>query len=85
MTWSRNRLRPRALLALAAIVLLAQARGHAAEPKASASRAGDPVWVFENVTIVPMDREGVVPGRTVVVRGERIASIEPSGRAKAPA
>ncbi|HET9252780.1 MAG TPA: amidohydrolase family protein [Candidatus Eisenbacteria bacterium] len=70
------------LLALLLAVLLAPVRGHAAEPKTAAG--GTPVWVFENVTIVPMDRDGVVPDRTVVVQGDRIASIEPSGRAKTP-
>lgn len=76
---------PRVLLACVAALLLVQVRGHAAEPNASAPAGGAPAWVFENVTIVPLDREGVLPGRTVVVRGDRIASIEPSSRAKVPA
>jgi imidazolonepropionase-like amidohydrolase len=37
-----------------------------------------PVVVFTNVSVVPMDREHVLEGRTVVVRGGRIASIEPA-------
>ena len=79
-----HRLRPRVLLALLVAVLPVHVRGVAAETKADASAAGIPVWAFENVTIVPMDREGVVSDRTVIVRGDRIASIEPSSRAKVP-
>jgi len=80
-----HRRRPRVLLALVAAVLLFQVRGHAAEPSRGSPEAAGAVWAIENVTIVPMDREGVTPGRTVVVRGDRIASIEPSDRAKPPA
>ena len=38
--------------------------------------AGD--VVIENVTIVPMNRDGTVPGQTVIVRGDKIAAIAPS-------
>jgi imidazolonepropionase-like amidohydrolase len=33
--------------------------------------------VIENVTVVPMDREGELPRHTVVVRGDRIVAVEP--------
>jgi hypothetical protein len=76
--------RPRVPLALLVAVLLIQVPGHASEPGRETSSAGAPEWVFENVTVVPLDREGVLAGRTVIVRGDRIASVEPSGRAKVP-
>jgi imidazolonepropionase-like amidohydrolase len=76
--------RPRVLLALLVAVLLFQVPGHASEPGRETSSAAATVWAFENVTVVPMDREGVVAGRTVVVRGDRIASVEPSERVKVP-
>jgi imidazolonepropionase-like amidohydrolase len=40
---------------------------------------------FTNVTVVPLDRPGAVPDQTVVVRGERIAAIGPSGKMQVPA
>lgn len=44
----------------------------------------EPVTAFVNVNVVPMDRERVLSGQTVVVRGGRIAEIGPSARVKAP-
>lgn len=40
---------------------------------------------FTNVTVVPMDRPGALGDQTVVVRGERIAAIGPSGTMQVPA
>ncbi len=37
------------------------------------------LYAFVNVNVLPMDRERVVEGQTVVVRDGRIASIEPAG------
>jgi cytosine/adenosine deaminase-related metal-dependent hydrolase len=45
----------------------------------------DPVTAFVNVNVIPMDREQVLRGQTVVVRGGRIAQLGPSDRVKAPA
>ena len=42
------------------------------------SAATEGVVAFENVTVVPMDAERVLPGHTVVVRGDRIAAVGPS-------
>ena len=39
---------------------------------------------FVDVTVVPMDRERVLEGQTVIVRDGRIASVEPSARARIP-
>lgn len=44
----------------------------------------DSVVAFVDVTVVPMDRERVVPGQTVVVRGDRIVAIGPADKVKVP-
>jgi imidazolonepropionase-like amidohydrolase len=44
----------------------------------------DSVVTFEDVTLVPMDRERTVPSQTVVVRGDRIVAIGPPGKVKVP-
>jgi hypothetical protein len=45
----------------------------------------DSVVAFVDVTVLPMDRERALRGHTVVVRGDRIVAIGPSGRVKVPA
>jgi imidazolonepropionase-like amidohydrolase len=40
---------------------------------------------FTNVTVIPLDRPGAVADQTVVVRGDRIAAIGPSGKVPVPA
>jgi imidazolonepropionase-like amidohydrolase len=47
--------------------------------------APDSVVAFVNVTVVPMDRERILRGQTVVIRGDRIAAMGPSSRVKVPA
>src|SRR5262245_864094 len=42
------------------------------------------VTAFVDVTVVPMDRERLVPHQTVVVRGTRIADIGPAERLQIP-
>ena len=39
---------------------------------------------FVNVSVIPMDRNRVIPGQTVVVQGGRIVSISPSATARIP-
>jgi len=41
--------------------------------------------IFENVNVIPMDRERVIEGQTVVVRDGRIAQIAPAASVNAPA
>lgn len=41
--------------------------------------------IFDNVNVVPMDRERVIERQTVVVRDGRIAQIAPAATVKAPA
>lgn len=43
------------------------------------------VTAFVNVSVVPMDRERVLPKQTVVVRGDRIVALGPAGRVRVPA
>jgi imidazolonepropionase-like amidohydrolase len=49
----------------------------------NAPAAPGPV-AFVDVTVIPMDRQRVMEGQTVIVRDGRIASIEPSARARVP-
>jgi imidazolonepropionase-like amidohydrolase len=42
------------------------------------------VSVFENVSVIPMDRDRVLDGQTVVVRGDRIEQIGPAARVATP-
>jgi len=46
--------------------------------------AAQPAVVFEEVNVIPMDRERVVERQTVVVRDGRIAEIGPAGKVKPP-
>lgn len=51
-------------------------------PSASATSAG--VTAFVNVSVIPMDRERVLEGQTVIVRDGRIAEIGSQNRVKPP-
>jgi hypothetical protein len=42
------------------------------------------VTAFVNVSIVPMNSERVLPGQTVLIRGNRIAEIGPVGKVQVP-
>ncbi len=46
--------------------------------------AGAQVVVFENVNVLPMDRERVLERQTVIVRDGRIAEIGPAAQLRAP-
>ena len=65
--------------AIAAALLSLTATAHPQNPTASPG-----VVAFVNVNVIPMDRERVIEGQTVIVRDGRIASIEPSARARIP-
>jgi imidazolonepropionase-like amidohydrolase len=41
--------------------------------------------VFENVTVIPMDSEGILEGQTVVIADQRIAAVGTSGDIEIPA
>lgn len=59
-----------------AVFLLGWVVSPAQQPVSAADRA----IVFRNVSIIPMDRQGVVEGQTVVVRDGRITDMGPSRR-----
>jgi imidazolonepropionase-like amidohydrolase len=46
--------------------------------------ANGQIVAFENVNVIPMDRERVLERQTVVVRGGRIAEIGPADKVRAP-
>ena len=52
---------------------------------ACAAQPAPAVYAITNVTVVPMDRERLVPGQTVVIRGGRIHAMGPAGRVSVPA
>ena len=52
---------------------------------AGAHAADHPIVAFENVNVIPMDRERIVQRQTVIVRDGRIAEIGAAGKVKAPA
>lgn len=60
----------------------------ASSPAASAptrTTTAQPVVAFTDVNVVPMDRQHVLVGQTVIVRGDRIEAIGPAGRTGIPA
>jgi imidazolonepropionase-like amidohydrolase len=50
----------------------------------NAPASNPPVVAFVDVNVIPMDRERVLQGQTVIVREGRIVSVEPSARARIP-
>ncbi len=72
--------------ALASVSSLAGAQS-ASSPAASApSRAVTaPAVAFVDVNVIPMDRQRVVGGQTVIVRGDRIESVGPTRGTRVPA
>jgi imidazolonepropionase-like amidohydrolase len=61
--------------ASAALVLLAALRADAQTPR---------VVAFDNVSLVPMTKDGVVPEQTVVVTGDRITAVGPAKTTRVP-
>lgn len=49
------------------------------------TRAQEAVTAFVNVSVIPMDRERVITGQTVVVRGHMITEMGPVAQVKVPA
>jgi imidazolonepropionase-like amidohydrolase len=50
----------------------------------AATAWGQDATVFRNVRVIPMDSERVLDAQTLVVRGDRIASVGPAGGAQIP-
>jgi cytosine/adenosine deaminase-related metal-dependent hydrolase len=72
---------------LLAMLLLAELPGRprASEGSDQEQRAQDGATVFENVNVIPMDRERVLKNQTVVVRAGRIEQIGDAAKVKGPA
>ncbi|MGO9084270.1 MAG: amidohydrolase family protein [Candidatus Sulfotelmatobacter sp.] len=69
----------------ALLVLLAAVRISVVAIPAPSGPNTPPVTALVNVTLVPMDRERLLPGQTVIVRGGRIAEIGPANAIAVPA
>ncbi len=65
------------------VVVLALAAG-GWRVASGATNAQDAIFAFVDVTVVPMDRERIIPRQTVVVRGGRITRIGPVGSTRPP-
>lgn len=50
----------------------------------AAAQAGRPVYAFTDVTVVPMDRERLLPNRIVIVRDGRIEDVGPARSTRIP-
>lgn len=50
----------------------------------AAPAAAEPVYAITHVTVVPMDRERLVPDQTVIVRDGRIAAVGPAAATAVP-
>jgi imidazolonepropionase-like amidohydrolase len=74
------KLAPLSRIVSAAALLL----GAAVPSTACAQGGADDVTAFENVTVIPMTEERALPGHTVVVRGDRIIAVGPSGSVAVP-
>jgi imidazolonepropionase-like amidohydrolase len=73
------------LLAGAPLVAAAQS---ASSPAASApprATTAQPVVAFTDVNVIPMDRQRVIAGQTVIVRGDRIEAVGPTRSTGVPA
>ena len=74
-------MKPIPMSSLLAMVAVALPVGAASSQNAPAAPA---VVAFVDVNVVPMDRERIIEGQTVIVRDGRIASMGPSARARIP-
>jgi hypothetical protein len=68
-----------ATAALVASLTVGIVAGAAGEPPPATATA------FVGVTVVPADRERLLPDHTVIVRGDRIVAVGPAARTKVPA
>jgi imidazolonepropionase-like amidohydrolase len=74
-------------LLLASVSSLGTAQS-VSSPAASAPTHATPaqrVVAFTDVNVIPMDRQGVIAGQTVIVRGDRIEAVGPARRTGIPA
>ena len=67
------------------VIRFAALVGFGAPQQALAQTADSQPVAFVNVHVVPMDREGVLEGQTVVIRAGRIVAVGPAARVSVPA
>jgi imidazolonepropionase-like amidohydrolase len=65
--------------------LAAVAQGPTQSAALAKAAHADASTAFVNVSVIPMDREQVLTGQTVVVRGSTIAEVGPAAEVKVPA
>jgi imidazolonepropionase-like amidohydrolase len=72
---------------LASVPRLASAQSASSPAASSPTRAttAKPVVAFTDVNVIPMDRQRVLAGQTVIVRGDRIEAVGPTRRTRVPA
>ncbi len=73
----------RGLRGAAAVAVVVVAGGLPGQTRRSSGTAG--VTAFVGVSVAPMDRETVLSNQTVVVEGDRIAAVAPTGSIELPA
>ncbi len=73
----------RGLRGAAAVAVVVVAGGLPGQTRLSSGTAG--VTAFVGVSVVPMDRETVLPDQTVIVEGDRIVAVGPTGSIGLPA
>ncbi len=66
---------------VAGLALLVASRPATGDPDAP---SGPPPLAFVDVSVVSLDRDGVLPHHTVLVRGDRIAAVGPVGEVEVP-
>ncbi len=71
------------IIALLVAIRFRSAEGRATTPLVSPGSAATPT-AFVGVTVIPMDRNRLIPDQTVIVRDGRITSIGPSASASVP-
>lgn len=79
-TWRAN-CESRAAMIIGSLALAAFVLQGSVYPK----RDQEPVTVFVDVNVLPMNRDGVLDRQTVIVRGNRIAELGPTGQLRPPA
>ena len=67
------------------LLLMLLVSGVAGTPVTWPQAGGDREVAFINVTVIPMDAERVLPGHTVLVRGDRIVQVGPAAAVTVPA
>lgn len=67
------------------ILLTLLATFHLLLSGAAAAQGTRPTYAITDVTVVPMDRERLLPGHTVIVRDGRIAAVGPARSTRIPA